>query len=79
MIIDTKGFEIGDEVWYCSNFLGDISLESFKISEFHITNNNIFAVGRNNKSILSDNCNIIYLYHTEQECQLSCDKLNSKL
>ena len=78
MIIDTNGFEIGDEVWYFSSCFEDYKLESFKIVEFNVTNRNVFAIGRNKKSLLNDNCNIEYLYHTEQQCQLACDKLNSK-
>ena len=80
MIIDTNGFEIGDEVWYIDFYLNYASVHNFIIGSFEISNYGIYGI-----EALEDRStsyfirrNISNLFHTEQECQLACDKLNSK-
>ena len=74
MIIDTNGFEIGDEVWAVSYYFNHASAHSFKIYSFNICEDGIIASA--NKSLYFSQCNIQSLFHSEQECQLACDKLN---
>ena len=76
MIIDTKGFDIGDEVW-CIDFYHNFSFPS-KMTIF-------FFILYKNKVFLKDSDNDLFeveferIFHTEQECQIACDKLNCKM
>lgn len=73
MIIDTKGFEIGDEVWYIWFGNRGYYPKSEPIHGFEITKTNIRIITKYMRNIfnISDT-----LYYTQQECQLECDKLN---
>lgn len=73
MIIDTNGFEIGDEVWCTIKQYG----KEFKpfysiIYSFIINNEGLQAITPLGKVKINGlfNCNC------EQECQLACDRLN---
>ena len=77
MIIDTNGFEIGDEVWYIDFYLNYASVHNFIIGSFEISNYGIEVLEDRSISYFT-RININNLFHTEQECQLACDKLNSK-
>ena len=76
MIIDTNGFEIGDEVWVKIStpnplyslfqpFLYGKAVEDSGFSVTVIINDGSYM------NICHANC-----HHTEQECQLTCDRLN---
>ena len=73
MIIDTNGFEIGDEVWWVDREFYDIKPSSFIIFGFAILKDEIFALPIGNEFV---DINIDCLYTNEQDCQLACDKLN---
>lgn len=77
MIIDTNGFEIGDEVWIPSsmeykNFSPRLYGKCLENDGFALS---VLLNERKNfmEWICHSNC-----FHTEQECQLACDKLNLK-
>ena len=76
MIIDTNGFEIGDEVWasslyYCKEYKPYYTV----IYNFQISKDGIFA----QTPLGHIKLDRLYSYDNEQECQLACDKLNSKM
>jgi len=78
MIIDTNGFEIGDEVWIPSsmeykNFSPRLYGKCLENDGFALS---VLLNERKNfiEWICRSNC-----FHTEQECQLACDKLNCKM
>lgn len=79
MTIDTNGFEIGDEVWCKLPTLKSPSLlfepllygKAMDDTGFSVvvkTNDNDYMI------ICHSNC-----FHTQQECQLACNELNSKM
>ena len=78
MIIDTNRFEIGDEVWHMYfEGLNFVYPQSFKINTFLVAKLGIMArgiYGGENNGIMVD-C----LFRTQQECQVACDELNSKM
>lgn len=77
MIINTNGFEIGDEVWVVDfETLFKQRPKLFKIKAFLITELGVMA--KETYSGWNEGCMISCLYHTQQECQLACDKLNLK-
>ena len=64
MIIDTNGFEIGDEVWI--PFYGKcLENDGFALSVL-LNERKDFV-----EWICHSNC-----FHNEQDCQLACDRLN---
>ena len=78
MIIDTNGFEIGDEVWIPSsmeykNFSPRLYGKCLEDDGFALS---VLLNERKDfvEWICHSNC-----FHTEQECQLTCDKLNGKM
>ena len=75
MIIDTKGFEIGDEVWvvFRSMMTGEKTPIPFLINGFKFYKDKLILI--NDYSV---ECNAKNVYNTEQECQLACDRLNSE-
>lgn len=76
MIIDTKGFEIGDEVWIPNLFCIPCKPVKLKIKSFLYDGSSTFVYFCNigwDKMVFID-C----LYRTEQECQLACDRLNGE-
>ena len=73
MIIDTNGFEIGDEVWvifrgFARNTITPIR---FIIKGFEYYNGKITLI-----SNYKVRCDINHVFKTQQECQLECDRLN---
>ena len=77
MIIDTKGFEIGDEVWIPSS----MEYKNFSPRLYgKCLEDDGFALS----VLLNETTNFIEwicrvnCHHTEQECQLVCDKLNGE-
>ena len=75
MIIDTKGFEIGDEVWLViKSYNCQFTPYKNRISSFTVYKDGIIYA-----DTLVGLIGIKRLHHTEQECQLACDKLNLKL
>lgn len=73
MIIDTNGFEIGDEVWveFHSMTTGLSSPCSFIIDGFAYRKNEIIIMNDYNAECYAKDA-----YLTQQECQLECDNLN---
>ena len=73
MIIDTKGFEIGDEVWvvFHSVMTGEKTPIPFIIKGFKFYKDKFILI--NDYSV---ECNSKNIYKTEQDCQLECDRLN---
>jgi len=74
MIIDTNGFEVGDNLFaiFKSAFSGKNCFSvCFRIESFRCYKDKIVAI-----SDYGVNCNIKSLYKSEQECQLACDRLN---
>ena len=78
MIIDTNGFEIGDEVWIPSSM-------EYKNFSPHLygkcLENDGFALSvllNERKDFVEWICNS-NCFHAEQECQLACDKWNGKM
>ena len=76
MIIDTKGFEIGDEVWVVFRGLGreyGATPSIFRIAGVQYYNGKTKLMNKYGTCITIDN-----IYTSEQECQLVCDKLNGE-
>ena len=72
MIIDTKGFEIGDEVWVVDIMFGlfyetSITIDTFRVDKYGICITDIFD---------ERSYHLECLFHTKEECKLHCDKLN---
>ena len=80
MIIDTNGFEIGDEVWvawvvfHSIMMTGEKTPIPFIIEGFKFYKDKLILI--NDYSV---ECNAKNVYHTKQECQIACDKLNGKM
>lgn len=75
MIIDTNGFEIGDEVWIINYGKSRTSPTSFIINAFMVTKLGIMA-----KEVFREGGKEMWLnnlYHTKQECKIECDRLNN--
>ena len=80
MTIDTNGFEIGDEVWWCElNFLSEkdlnYTIHNSTIKDIIIKKLGVFFImsDKYKSRILVESC-----FHTQQECQLAYHKLNSE-
>ena len=75
MIIDTKGFEIGDEVWvvFHSMMTGEKTPIPFIIDGFKFYKDKLILI--NDYSVERNTNNV---FHSEQECQLECDRLNGE-
>ena len=75
MIIDTNGFEIGDEVWCGFHSMGsrEITPAPFIIKGFKYYIDKLILV-----SNYDIECNSKNTYKSQSECQLACDKLNGK-
>lgn len=75
MIINTKGFEIGDEVWivFHSMMTGEKTPIPFIVEGYKFYKDKLILI--NDYSV---ECNAKNVYCTEKECQLACDKLNGK-
>ena len=74
MIINTNGFEIGDEVWIPNLFMLPCKPIQLKIKSFLINDYGVHVYVSNHgwdKAIYVD-C----LYMDKQDCQLACDRLN---
>lgn len=79
MIINTNGFEIGDEVWWINgahNKIYSAVVYGFE----HVINKDSEYI----KMIIDMDKGRIYInmcmcFHTEQECQLAYNKLNCKM
>ena len=73
MIIDTNGFEIGDEVWVMFHRMatGEKTPIPFIIEGYKFYKDKFILI--NDYSV---ECNAKNVFHTEQECQLACDRLN---
>ena len=76
MIIDTNGFEIGDDVWIkistpnplYSSFHPFLYGKAVEDSGFSVT---VIINDGSYMNVCHSNC-----FHTEQQCQLACDRLN---
>lgn len=75
MIINTNGFEIGDEVWIETFYNDKITPTCLKIRDIVVFDNK-YIIYTNSYGIIvkSFDC----LYHSKQECQLECDRLNGE-
>ena len=74
MIIDTNGFEIGDEVWY-KEMRTDSMWISTKNTIRHIVEcKDFYIIHTNNIDLFIKSFKS--LFHTQSDCQLACDKLN---
>ena len=74
MIIDTNGFEIGDEVWVVFRGLGrkyGATPSIFRVAGVQYCNGKTKLMSEYETCITIDN-----VYHTQQDCQLECDRLN---
>ena len=74
MIIDTNGFEIGDEAWVVFRGLGrkyGATPSIFRIDGIQYCNKKIKLMSKYGTCISINN-----VYKSEQECQLECDRLN---
>ena len=73
MIIDTNGFEIGDEVWVMFHNIidGFSSPCSFIIDGFAYHKNEIIIINDYSAERYAKDA-----YLTKQNCQLECDRLN---
>ena len=76
MIIDTNGFEIGDEVFLIwINSKNSYIPRYFKIREIIIDKSGIYLASINGER-LEINGNVIKFFKEESDCQLVCDRLN---
>jgi hypothetical protein len=77
MTIDTKGFEIGDEVWVTDFCRLKVIPIKVKIKSF-IVEENVIWISVSSNFYHHPEYSILYVYRTKKECQLVCDKLNNK-
>lgn len=77
MIIDTNGFEIYDTVYAVHIYKTPRMVVSGRINNFVILKQETLV--RITNDCLNEEYPISCVFHTEQECQLACDKLNSKI
>ena len=73
MIIDTNGFEIGDEVWvvFRSIGTGETIPIPFIIKGFKYYKDKLILINDYDAECIFKNS-----YKSESECQLECDRLN---
>ena len=74
MIIDTNGFEIGDEVWLPNLLIIPCKPIKLKIKSFLIDSYGVYVYVFNRGWDMS--INIDCLYSNEQGCKDECDRLN---
>ena len=76
MIIDTNGFEIGDEVWIAYDTSNIALINNFEpILYGTVKEDSGFSLSVYTYDGVMEICHSV-CYHTEQQCQLACDRLN---